>query len=197
MQFFLLLIFPWPGTSSIQFVIRCRNTSTDTSEFVDVVYTLADFLLAAMFVRVYFVIYALANGSHYFNLYGRRKCHENGFEPGPTFILRVHMYNHPLKTILVILVWVILSVAYILRLFERPYYTALFYGEASHFDTDGYLASVYCVCITITTVGFGDIVPHTPIGRTIIVWVAFTGALIIALIVTTFEKIIGLSYAEQ
>lgn len=78
----------------------------------------------------------------------------------------------------------VLVLSYILRIFEIPYYHAI-----SQIDFDDYFAAIWCVVITMTTVGFGDIVAFSYFGRIVIMITAFWGTFLISLLIVSVGKI--------
>ena len=82
----------------------------------------------------------------------------------------------------------ILLLAYELRIYEIPYYRVIGY-----LDFEQFLSAVWLVVITMGTVGFGDIVPVTYVGRSIIMLTSIWGAFIITLVLVVFGNIFTLS----
>lgn len=70
--------------------------------------------------------------------------------------------------------------AYFLRVFEIEYYRQL-----KMVDFDSYFQAVWVIVASITTVGFGDLVPYSYMGRIIIMIAAFWGAFLISLMIVT------------
>ena len=61
-------------------------------------------------------------------------------------------------------------------------------------DVEGlFFNQIYVVIITLTTVGYGDITPHTIPGKIIIMFCAIWGAFMISLIVLTVGNYFKLS----
>lgn len=87
-----------------------------------------------------------------------------------------------------ILLTSIMILAYQLRIFEIVYYRAIGYV-----DFEQYFSSIWLVVITMSTVGFGDVVPVTHIGRFIIMMTAIWGAFVITLVLVAFGNIFSLS----
>ena len=51
--------------------------------------------------------------------------------------------------------------------------------------------------VTITTVGFGEITPHTAIGKLIIMFAALWGAFLVSLIVVVATNIFSLEKSQR
>jgi hypothetical protein len=73
--------------------------------------------------------------------------------------------------------------AYFLRVFEIEYYRQL-----KMVDFDSYFQAIWVIVISITTVGFGDLVPYSYMGRIIIMIAAFWGAFLISLMIVTLGQ---------
>ena len=62
---------------------------------------------------------------------------------------------------------------------------------------DDYTTSIWCVIITMTTVGYGDVSAVSHFGRLISVINALWGAFIISLLVASIGKVFELSEAQK
>lgn len=58
---------------------------------------------------------------------------------------------------------------------------------------DSYITSIWCVIITMTTVGYGDVFAVSPYGRMISILNALWGAFIISLLVASIGRIFELN----
>jgi hypothetical protein len=56
---------------------------------------------------------------------------------------------------------------------------------------------MWCVILGMTTVGYGDIVPGTHIGRLFVIVACFIGTFIIALLTVTLQRMINHSVEEN
>jgi hypothetical protein len=75
--------------------------------------------------------------------------------------------------------------AYIVRIFELP---LLEFFAAEFIMIDSYFKALYLTVITITTVGYGDIVPHSYPGKVCMMSAAGFGAISISLIITVVQQ---------
>lgn len=94
----------------------------------------------------------------------------------------------PERTILTLFFTTILIVTYILRIFEG-YYSIYPLTDNSIDKETRVFNLVYMVIVTITTVGYGDLVPKTDPGKVIIMVTAVWGAVMMALVVLSMSKI--------
>ena len=85
-----------------------------------------------------------------------------------------------------------LILAYILRIFEIEYYRSV-----QLIDFDNFFQSIWVIVVTMTTVGFGDLVPYSFVGRVIIMITSFWGAFIISLVIVSVTKIFELNRNQK
>ena len=62
---------------------------------------------------------------------------------------------------------------------------------------DNFANSLWLIVLTITTVGYGDYFPHTPLGRLIILFVAIWGTLIISIMVVVVANTLDMEKNEK
>ena len=82
--------------------------------------------------------------------------------------------------------WLVCS--YDLRIFER------YFDEFNDSNLGNYLNDLWCVFITMTTVGYGDISPKSLLGRIIIIISCMSGVFLVGLMVvsvTSYLNIVG------
>ena len=76
----------------------------------------------------------------------------------------------------------VIALSFLIRIFERPYYAQNFaIDKFLYFDSLG--SSVWYIIITMTSVGYGDVVAVTPVGRWITIFAALFGAFYLSLMV--------------
>ena len=72
-------------------------------------------------------------------------------------------------------------------------YFRIYYQSQGQRVFDSYQTAIWCVVITMTTVGYGDVFAVSPFGRIISIINALWGAFIISLLVSSIGKIFDLS----
>lgn len=115
-----------------------------------------------------------------------------GFTANVRFTYKCLISKDPGLTVVCTLTLSTLILAYILRIFEVEYYRSV-----NQIDFNSFFNSVWVIVITMTTVGFGDLVPYSFIGRLIIMITAFWGAFIISLVIVSVTKIFELNRNQK
>ena len=116
--------------------------------------------------------------SKYYSGRAHRVCKINAISPGKVWTCRCIMIMHPFKVFIGMLVSGICILGYCLRIFERPFAVE---GLKNGFDQFGNCA--WCILVTMTTVGFGDLYPKSIPGRLVGVIACIWGVFVISLVV--------------
>ena len=69
----------------------------------------------------------------------------------------------------------------------------MYYNAYNQILFDDYTTSIWCVVITMTTVGYGDVAAISPFGRIVSIINALWGAFIISLLVASINNIFELN----
>lgn len=133
------------------------------------------------FIRIYFVANAFFNWLPFNLLYGKRVCQEAGFEPDFSFQVRAAFKKYPYVSFFTLATLCVTVDAYIIRIWERPYFELAF--DPSYYEFKSFSSSVWYTIISMTSVGYGNIVASTHIGRACAVVTIINGAFLLALLV--------------
>ena len=140
-----------------------------------------------MFLRFYFFALAVIMWSPVNDrLYGKRVCQNANFEPNFSFQLKSGMRNSPITTFFLMASIMIFSLAYVIRICERPYFAFNFNskeGELSFYTFESMSSTIWFTIITMTSVGYGGIVASTPLGRAVTIISTIVGAFLLSLLV--------------
>ena len=90
--------------------------------YIYVTYKLSDYLMCLMFFRVYFVTRTLLNFTLYSDLYSQKICAKYGFEGGTSFQIKALYRKQTSLFILFLSTFSLFILAYLVRIFERPFY---------------------------------------------------------------------------
>lgn len=129
----ILLISPLPHVKFfIPFTYYTKDEHGDFQEFsLNECYS--DFVLAFMFIRVYFVLKWAFDQSIYTDAFSKKLCNDYGFYPGFRFILKSKFINSPQSSILILFIVTVLILSYMFRIFEIYYalhpYTETFFNK--------------------------------------------------------------------
>jgi len=89
----------------------------------------------------------------------------------------------------------VIAFAFIIRIWERPYYE--FALDLPFYEFKYIGSSVWYVLISMMTVGYGNIVATTPVGRVFAIGAIIVGAFLLALLVGILIKLVTLRDNEQ
>ena len=187
----IFLVCPLPFFEKA-FAFEYIDISAGKTGRLKIYYLLSDFILVVMFLRVYFVVRAVFNYNMYMDSFAKKLCRSYGFTANVRFTFKALLLTDPARTVSVLMVGSVVILAYQLRIFEIQYYKAI-----GQLDFDNYFSSVWCVIITMTTVGYGDMYPVTEFGRIIGVIAAFWGTFVISLLIIVAAEVFSLNLIER
>lgn len=121
-----------------------------------------------------------------------RVCKINGFLPNSKFALKAYLKYKSYWVLAFCLGFSILFFGFALRTFERPYNS-----PARRFNFNYIWNSFWCVVVTMTTIGYGDIYPQTHLGRLVIIVACIWGVFILSLFVVSLNNTITLTKEES
>ena len=141
-------------------------------------------------IRLWFVVKYYLATSNYYNQRAFRAFKIYGLEISLGFPFKSTMLLHPLSIDLILFLIFLYLCSYNLRIFER--YTDEVSGvEFGHFYND-----LWCIFITMTTVGYGDLAPTTEFGRIFVLISCLFGTFLVALAVSSVSNCLLLENNE-
>lgn len=179
----LLIIQPYPGLHiKINLPFKYQNTYMTTC------YTLSELCYCVMFLRLILLVRAIANYTPYENYVARRYCHRYHVRPNMRFSFKCMMKMYPMPIVIFVIgIPCMIILGCIVRIFERPLI------DLTNKEWDDPLNGIWFMFATMSTVGYGDYIPISYLGRTIAVFGYIVGGFIFALIMVSVQKEISLS----
>lgn len=104
------------------------------------------------------------------------------------------MVSNPSRVALILFFTSVIMLAEIVRIFEIPYEMN---NDVNSVDLKDFGSAIWLIIITSTTVGYGDIYPHTIGGQCVCVITAFWGTFIVSLLVLVVANVFELSDDEK
>ena len=134
-EIMIMVISPYPIkdyglNSDFIFKIGCINWVDYSDEgyktgshIYETTYFINDFFLAAMFLRLFFILQTLIVFSPPNNkLVAKRVCFEQGIDPDFSFQVKMAFKEKPVLVFFTSGILTVVTLAALLRIFERPYY---------------------------------------------------------------------------
>ena len=149
--------------------------------------------------RIWFIfkLYLVSSGSYTQRSFRIGKI--NGVKLGLGFPFKANMTDYSLMINFTLFGMCLLVCSYDLRIFERYFDNKI---ENNGNENNGsklgnYLNDLWCVFITMTTVGYGDISPKSLLGRIIIVISCLFGVFLVGLMVVSFTSYLNIEGVES
>jgi hypothetical protein len=138
-----------------------------------------------------YITFLLLFQTEYGNSRCNRVCHMLGAEHTASFIIKCLLKQAPFIYTTACFVMGILLSGYILMISETPLDRV-----HSNYSPYSFFNSCWAAICTMTTVGYGDIVPRTLLGRSTAFFSAVYGMGIISLLVVSFNQFLQMDSAE-
>ncbi|CAG9314567.1 unnamed protein product [Blepharisma stoltei] len=136
-------------------------------------------VLIVMLGRVYLIWRIAANYSSWNDEKAEEICNSCLCEGGVNFAIKAELKERPYTVVSIVLLLSILTFGVALRTAERPFM------KVSLKNWDYMWNGMWCIVITMTTVGYGDFFPSTHLGRLIDVIACFWGTFLVSLMVVS------------
>eukprot|EP00741_Cyanophora_paradoxa_P016061 tig00000042_g15505.t1 len=170
----------WHTPPGVHFELWVEDTDGQPYAYTEAMLGLTLYLKLYLVLRSFRDHHAICQGG------GRFLCNMNGCEASLFFALKAHLERRPLLVLSCMTVFNLVMSAYALTLCERaanPGYK--------------YSAGLWNLYIALTTVGFGDVIPHTYPGRTVVAISVFFGLCTTALLITVVQENLRLTKPES
>ena len=142
-------------------------------------------------LRFYHCVRVLSILSIYRSGRAQRICIMNGSEARSSYAIKCLMKEQPLLLVSSMMIIGILIGGYCLRILERPLVIQ------SGMDFSKYSNAMWCIILTMTTVGYGDYYPVTVGGRLVGFISCIWGVLVVSLMVVSLTNLLMLESGED
>jgi len=188
-QTIFLLLQPYP------FFVGLKVAAFNEYYHVDFYYHVNDFLYILMLIRLFFFVRLILNLSPYRSPRAQRLCSLYGTDNSYVYAVKCVMRDYPSTVTLFILLFSIFYFGYALRIAERP--LNRYPPEIVPMDYNFYFNGVWCVLITLCTVGYGDYYARTDLGRSVIFVVCLWGVYVVSLVVVALNNFLTMTKGEE
>ena len=182
----LFLITPYPGIN-----IEIYLTQQVLYQQVTICYYLEEIFFFIMFARLIYLILAGFGYGRFQTSMARRICELERVDMGPEFSLKCYVSLHPVYVLLFFfLIPGIVIFGAGLRLFERPVHMP-------NMDMGSLSKTMWCLVVTITTVGYGDTIVTSNLGRIVILMGIFWGGIVLSMTFVALGGLLKLKSNEE
>jgi len=115
----------------------------------------------------------------------------NGFDTSLKFTMKAVMKKIPYQAYMILFLIVLLFCTYSLRIFERDF------DEISGKNFGNYWNTIWCLVITMTTVGYGDFYPSSTFGRASSIISCICGLFCISMLIVTVTNVLQFEQCEE
>lgn len=181
----LFLIFPYPGMyTKIYFSQQIKYTQ------YTLCYYLEEIFYFIMFLRVFYLLFSAFSYGQFQNPLAYRICESYRIKITSMFSVKCYSWMYPMEVLLfVFLIPGVIVFGIGTRIFER---TIKFNGM----NFDSLENSMWCIIVTMMTVGYGDTIPASNLARGVICLSLFWGGIILSLTFVTLGSMLKLSPKE-
>lgn len=108
--------------------------------------------------------------------------------------LRVYLLSHP---------WTCLVGAYVFSTFVLGYVTFVIeratieWKQPDSTDYENYISILWMMFVTITSLGFGDVIPKSNLGRLVVTFVSISGVLLAGVFISTTQQFLQIPDKEK
>lgn len=145
------------------------------------IYSLDDFLLIFMMLKLYWLFRILDHYSKWTNEKANRYCARLHAKSGFGFTLKSEMMDRPQIIIGMVIFLLILVLGVVLQMLERGYV------DSEQTNHEYFTDSAWLIVITMATVGYGDFSPRSHAGRATCAIAALLGMVLVSALVASIS----------
>jgi hypothetical protein len=185
MDIVINLILPYP---QLDFIITFQELDREQGKLMNVDYLFSDFIYLTLMIRVLYLVRALINYSIFSDNYAYRMCKEYKVKNNIRFNLKCLLKIYSLKLVIWFFLASVIIFGFVLRIVERPMWV-----EKGRIEFETFINPMWCMVITMLTVGYGDFYPLTKLGKCIGFLGSLWGVFISSLIIVCLHGMLELS----
>lgn len=150
-----------------------------------------------LFLRIYTFFRFLFCLSKYYGARASRVLQMVGLELNRSFSIKCLMQKISFIVLLIVAAVFVMILSFMIKIVEGPVFYVDQAMRDANIDFNVIQNCIWCVLVTMTTVGYGDYYPRTNLGRLIMIITAIMGNTIISLIIVSMQRIFEFSENEQ
>jgi potassium intermediate/small conductance calcium-activated channel subfamily N protein 2 len=181
----IFLLHPNPAFKGINVKIYNDKYQVYATHSLNSIFSVFCLLRMWYFVKFYLVY------SSYYSPRSQRVCSMNGFNTSLHFSMKANMTKTPYHAYILLFLIILLYCSFCLRIFERVL------DEPSGSNFSSYWNTLWCLIITMTTVGYGDFTPSSTLGRFIGIIACICGVFLISMLIVTITNVLEFQGTEQ
>ncbi len=143
------------------------------------------------FTRYYFIFKFFLFNSFFMTPESNKICKSNFFENNFLFIIKSFAKHNPSLLYIISITLSVYSFSFSIRAFEREL------SPHSQQDFSSFFNALWYALITMTTVGYGDLVAYTTEGRFFAVLACVTGIFLLSMMVITLSNMLNMTPTES
>jgi hypothetical protein len=186
---YIMLFFVTPLPITTESKVSFYNTTYEV--YYDI--PLNGLLTLLCMFRLWFSIKYYLVSCRYSRPRSERICNINGFNTNLYFALKGMMLTSPFQICGLLFLKLIFFSSYAIRVFE----SGIDDYSPTHLEFSNFWNCLWCLIITMTTVGYGDYVPSTELGRVLVVISSFCGVILLSLVIVSITNVLNLQGNEN
>ena len=184
--FNIVIFLPTPNPFSYGIEVKLYNDKTNITYYVPLNAIFTSFLL----FRFWFLFKYFLVTSNTYNQRSFRICKMNGVKISLGFPFKSNMVLNPLIVDALLFVLLLFVCSYDIRIFERYLDEVVLY-KMGNFNND-----LWCIFLSMTTVGYGDITPNTEFGRLFTIVGCLFGSFLVSMVFVSVSSYLNITGTE-
>ncbi|EGR31313.1 small-conductance calcium-activated potassium channel protein, putative [Ichthyophthirius multifiliis] len=195
---YMIIPLPWFIDKKIYFNVDFYN--------VECFHYLNEIMTLVMLLRIIIMLKIILHTTEWSSDRVNRVCQMYACKMDTLFIMKVLTKKHPMKCFWFIYLISLFVFSYGTRICERPIYRLISdpnlngdikknIEDAKSFNN--FSVPMWCILITIPSVGYGDVFPVTYHGRFVVTLAIFSGTFMLSVLVNSLTNVLSLQNLEQ